>query len=107
MASRSSREADALQADALLASARPVRVPRVRRPSGDDVFRLALGACAAVSLALTGLIGLELLSSSREAIRAFGPGFVLSTTWDPVAGVFGAAPFLYGTIVSSTIALLI
>ena len=91
----------------MIATDARIRPPRIRALGGDDVFRLVLGACAAVSLALTGLIGLELLSSSREALRAFGPGFLFSTTWDPVAGVFGAAPFVFGTIVSSAIALLI
>ncbi len=41
------------------------------------------------------------------ALRTFGFGFLTSSDWDPVAGHFGAAPALYGTLVSSLIALLL
>jgi phosphate transport system permease protein len=41
------------------------------------------------------------------AFREFGLGFLSSSTWDPVRGVFGAAPAIYGTIVSSIVALII
>jgi phosphate transport system permease protein len=44
---------------------------------------------------------------SREAIRAFGLRFLVTSHWDPVAGEFGALPFIYGTLLSSLLALLI
>jgi len=53
------------------------------------------------------LIGWELWRGSAEARHAFGFGFVTSSRWDPVARVFGAAPYVYGTIVTSLVALLL
>jgi len=53
------------------------------------------------------LIGLALAVEAWPAVQTFGPGFLVSTIWDPVAGRFGALPFLYGTLVSSALALLI
>jgi len=44
---------------------------------------------------------------SWEAIRAFGLRFLVTSHWDPVAGEFGALPFIYGTLLSSLLALLI
>jgi phosphate transport system permease protein len=49
----------------------------------------------------------ELVKGSHEAISKFGFGFLTSSTWDPVAGVFGALPLIYGTIVSSIVGLCI
>ncbi len=53
------------------------------------------------------LVGWELFKGSRLAISHFGVGFLASTKWDPVAESFGALPFIFGTLVSSLIALLI
>ncbi len=53
------------------------------------------------------LVGWELFKGSRLAISHFGVGFLASTKWDPVAENFGALPFIFGTLVSSLIALLI
>jgi phosphate transport system permease protein len=50
---------------------------------------------------------LALALKSLPAIRAFGWRFLVTSTWDPVAGSFGALPFVYGTLVSSALALLI
>ena len=58
-------------------------------------------------LGLAGLMLQQLYVHSRLAQEAFGLGFLWGTTWDPVAQVFGALPFLYGTLVTSAIALLI
>jgi phosphate transport system permease protein len=49
----------------------------------------------------------ELVKGSHEAISKFGFGFLTSSTWDPVEGVFGALPLIYGTIVSSIVGLCI
>ena len=74
---------------------------------GDRAFRLALRAVAAGTL----LVGLGLVISlgwgSRLAIREFGFRFLVTSVWDPVSGDFGALPFIYGTIVSSALAMLI
>jgi phosphate transport system permease protein len=60
----------------------------------------------AVVLLTAGLIGALAWQSSR-AIRTFGWRFLSTSTWDPVAGTFGALPFIYGTLVSSVLALVI
>ncbi len=52
-------------------------------------------------------IGVELLRQSVLAIQKFGLHFWLTDTWDPVAGEFGARPFIWGTLYSSVLALLI
>jgi phosphate transport system permease protein len=71
------------------------------------VFRLAIGACALLLVALVAGIGIELARESTLSIRTFGLRFWLTTTWDPVAGQFGALPFIWGTLYSSALALLI
>ena len=53
------------------------------------------------------LIGWELWNGSSLAIKKFGFHFLTTSTWDPVAEQFGALPFIYGTLVSSAIALII
>jgi phosphate transport system permease protein len=73
----------------------------------DRAFRLALRVIAAGTL----LVGIGLVISlawgSRLAIREFGFRFLFTSVWDPVAGEFGALPFIYGTLVSSALAMLI
>lgn len=74
---------------------------------GDAVFRTLL-FCAAliVLLIVVTMIG-AMASNSLTSIRRFGFGFLTSRTWNPVQGEFGALPFIYGTVVSSVIALII
>jgi phosphate transport system permease protein len=73
----------------------------------DGVFRwLALLASLTI-VALIFLVGWELFLGSKQAIGKFGLRFLVSSTWDPVADTYGAWPFIYGTLVSSLIALLI
>ena len=74
---------------------------------GDRLFRWT---CLGFSLLILGLVaGLagELAWNSRLAFRAFGPSFLWTQIWDPVAEHFGARPFIYGTLVTSAIALAI
>ena len=74
---------------------------------GDKAFEwLTLGMALAV-LVLVFLIGWELARGSSLAIQKFGFHFLTTSTWDPVTEQFGALPFIYGTLVSSLIALLI
>ena len=58
-------------------------------------------------LAITAVIAFELYRNSRLPLAKFGWSFLWGTTWDPIAEQFGALPFLYGTLVTSTVALLI
>jgi phosphate transport system permease protein len=68
------------------------------------VVAFAFGACV---LALTGLLAYQLWATSAASRTKFGWAFLLTRNWDPVAGDFGAAPFIYGTLVTSAIALLV
>jgi len=57
--------------------------------------------------ALVLLIGWELVQGAKPAMQKFGWHFLVSNDWDPVNDVYGALPFIFGTVVSSVIALLI
>jgi phosphate transport system permease protein len=86
----------------------PVR-ERMSPPSrfGDRAFEWLTLAMAFAVVVLVILIGLELWNGSSLAIKKFGFHFLTTSTWDPVAEQFGALPFIYGTLVSSAIALII
>jgi phosphate transport system permease protein len=58
-------------------------------------------------VALLVLLALQLGVSSRLAWQTFGPGFLTGLVWDPVAGIFGAFPYIAGTVISSLLALAI
>src|SRR6266850_759259 len=73
----------------------------------DELFRYAMWACAAFVLVILGLIVYELVLNSRLSWNAFGFKFFGGQEWDPVQDHFGALPFIYGTLVSSLLALLI
>jgi phosphate transport system permease protein len=73
----------------------------------DRAFLGLAGLFAAAIVGLVLLISIELVVSSGLARDAFGLAFITSTRWDPVARAFGALPYVYGTIVSSLLALLI
>jgi phosphate transport system permease protein len=74
---------------------------------GDHAFKWLTLLMALVIFALIILIGYELAQGSRLALQKFGWRFLVSSDWDPVNNVFGALPFIYGTVVSSAIALAI
>jgi phosphate transport system permease protein len=79
----------------------------LRTRLADKSFRLLMLGCAASVLGVVALILMELITQSRLAQHKFGLSFFWGKTWDPVAGDFGAAPFIYGTLVSSFVSLLI
>jgi phosphate transport system permease protein len=81
----------------------PTRV--VRHP--DLGFRLGTGFFAFLIVLIVVGIGFELFRESLESISKFGLGFWKTSTWDPVAGEFGALPFIWGTLYSSILALVI
>src|SRR6202051_1752672 len=73
----------------------------------DSVFRhLTRGAAVSVLIILGGVI-ISLISGSLPAIRTFGLNFLLNESWNPVTEKFGALPAIYGTLVTSLIAMLI
>ena len=73
----------------------------------DTAARVVAMAFGAAVLVLTALLAWHLVVHSAASRHRFGWSFLTSRQWDPVAGEFGAAPFLYGTLVTSAIALLI
>ncbi len=70
----------------------------------DGAFRGLMLVCALSIFLIVLLILFVLISSSKLSIHTFGFKFFTGTTWDPVAGDFGALPFIYGTVVSSLLA---
>ena len=79
----------------------------MRRSSDDRKFRLGTGAFAALVLLIVIGIGFELTRQSMLSITKFGLKFWTTSTWDPVSGDFGALPFIWGTLYSAILALLI
>ena len=78
-----------------------------QRSMGDRAFKWITLLMALSVFALIFLVGYELAKGSQLALRKFGWHFLVSTEWDPVNEDFGAQPFIFGTLVSSGIALLI
>jgi phosphate transport system permease protein len=78
-----------------------------RRSADDRLFRLGTGLFGVLVVLLVAGIAFELWRHSRLSIAKFGLGFWSGTTWDPVSGEFGALPFIWGTLYSSLLALLI
>ena len=83
------------------------RAPSPRRSADDRFFRLGTGLVALVVVVLVAGISVELFAGSRLSIEKFGLQFWRTKVWDPVAGEFGALPFIWGTLYSSLLALLI
>jgi phosphate transport system permease protein len=73
----------------------------------DWSFRTLAMLATATIVGLIVLVGYELYHGSALAIHKFGWSFLTSSTWDPVSDNYGALPFIFGTVVSSLIALLI
>lgn len=80
-------------------------VQRLR--SGDEVAHIVTLTFAASILVLTSLVVYELWVNSHLSRAKFGWQFFWTRTWDPIFENFGAAPFIYGTLVTSILALLI
>jgi len=74
---------------------------------GDLIFERLTLLFAVLVFLLVVLMGWEMYSHSILSIKKFGFGFLFSSTWDPYREIFGALPVIYGTLVSSFLALLI
>jgi phosphate transport system permease protein len=74
---------------------------------GDELARGIVFAAAASIIAITALLVYELWTKSSLSIAKSGWSFLVTGTWDPVGGEFGALPFIYGTVATSVLALLI
>ncbi len=75
--------------------------------TGDDIAYGVVWLAATSIIVLTGLLVAELWMNSAQARNHFGFGFLITSIWDPMAGKFGALPFIYGTVVTSALGLLI
>jgi phosphate transport system permease protein len=78
---------------------------------GDPVLKLTTFAAAALAVAVLVMIAYELVTGARPSFDEFGLGFLIHQRWDVNAnggnGVFGAASFIYGTVITSVLAILI
>ncbi|HZS59322.1 MAG TPA: phosphate ABC transporter permease subunit PstC [Gemmatimonadaceae bacterium] len=74
---------------------------------GDRIYGGIIWVFAICVPILLALIALEIFLAGWPALHKFGLSFLTSSDWDPVNGKFGAAPSIYGTLVSSAIALII
>jgi phosphate transport system permease protein len=77
-----------------------------RLRGGDEAAYVITFMAAASILLVTGLLVYELFINSADARSKFGWAFLFTQTWDPVNDQFGALPFIYGTLVTSFLALL-
>src|SRR5215469_2011814 len=89
----------------------PARVVPRRTSRGsrlaDMGFKGLVWLCGAVVIAVVGFILVTLIDGSKLSLHQFGWKFFVGSDWDPVNGNFGAIPFIYGTLVSSLVALII
>jgi phosphate transport system permease protein len=75
--------------------------------AADMGFHGIVWLCSACVLAIVGFILLQLIKGSDLSLHQFGWKFFVTSDWDPVNDNFGAVPFVYGTLVSSLVALII
>ena len=78
-----------------------------RLRKGDEIAYLVTVASALSIILITGLLVQHLWVDSALARHAFGWRFLYTSAWDPVQNQFGALPFIYGTVLTSVLALLI
>lgn len=91
----------------LVNSTREIRTWKKSILNLDFGFKGLMTVAAFVVLSIVGLIVAELIEGSAPAWQRFGIHFFFGSEWDPVAGSFGALPFIFGTVVSSLVALFI
>ena len=73
----------------------------------DVVFRSGTRVFGASVIATLGVVAAVLVVSSAPAWTRFGADLITQTAWDPVRDIYGALPFIVGTLYASAIALLI
>jgi phosphate transport system permease protein len=74
---------------------------------GDQIFRLLTALFAILAVLILAGMALQMAKASLPALHQFGWKFLTSSEWDPVLDSYGALPYIFGTIVSSVLALLI
>ena len=92
-----------------MAATATASVPSRRGSSvkGDEIARLVTLAFGASVVLVTVLLIGNLWGASAASRHKFGFGFLVGTNWDPNANDFGALPFIYGTVMTSLMALVI
>ena len=85
----------------------PVFESRRRSSSSDKIYRIGLTASASLILVIIVTMFFVIGQGSWLSIKEFGVGFLFGQVWDPVKGEFGALPFIYGTVISSVLAVLL
>jgi phosphate transport system permease protein len=83
------------------------RVLFERLRGGDEIAYLLTLACTVVTFLIVVFLVAQLWFHSQPTVKTFGWSFLTSSAWDPNSGHFGALPFIYGTCVTSLLALLI
>ena len=78
-----------------------------RLRAGDEIAYLITLICAMTIVLITALLVVELYANSAMSRHRFGWSFLVTQTWDPVNGQFGALPFMYGTLVTSCFSLMV
>jgi phosphate transport system permease protein len=78
-----------------------------RMRDGDEIAHLITLIFGASILLVTASIVYELWIHSAETRAQFGWKFLFTSTWDPINGIFGAWPYIYGTLVTTAVALVI
>ncbi|MCL2011646.1 MAG: phosphate ABC transporter permease subunit PstC [Cystobacterineae bacterium] len=74
---------------------------------GDGVFKWMTAGFAATAILVLAAMLIQMTRASTLSLQRFGLGFLTEKEWDPVHEIFGAFPFIFGTVVSSVIALLL
>src|SRR5579859_6597109 len=75
---------------------------------GDRIFSSGLLLCALVAIVAFVALTFVLVNYSRQSLSQFGLSFITTADWDPAAKqVFGAASYIFGTVVTSLVALLV
>src|SRR5262245_27475127 len=74
---------------------------------GDVIFQGIAVAASVLSTFLLGLLAYKVIRQAWPAIEHFGLSFVWTDVWDPVKDQYGALAFIYGTVITSLIALVI
>src|SRR2546430_1228952 len=85
----------------------PAGARRARRRFGDRGFREITRAAGLAPLVLVAGMAAVMAHAAWPSLRRFGWAFITTSNWDPVAEQFGALPFIFGTLVSSLLALLL
>ncbi|HEX6765127.1 MAG TPA: phosphate ABC transporter permease subunit PstC [Polyangiaceae bacterium] len=100
-------EVDGAQSPLIRARAPIAKLFRIRGNPGDALFDRLTGSFGLLIIVLLFAMAIAMAKASTATFRVFGFGFVTGAIWDPLREVFGALPFVYGTVVSSLLALLL